>query len=174
MAAPALAPIPIPGEAEFSAAVESHGRYYRRLAETLLGPDEAEDAVQDGLLRAWKFRQSFRSECKLSTWIGYIIRMQCLDRIRRANPTTDCLPLEDWAPLAVEERTVERIYRAEQRRLVLRLLPRIQAAPRRFVLRVLAGEHMPMTNNPVNKAARHRAVVTLKTMLATRQAQEVL
>ena len=157
MAAPAPALIPAPGEAEFAAAIESHGRYYRRLAETLVGPNNAEDAVQDGLLLGWKHRAGFRHDCSLAAWLGIIIRRACLDRIRRATPTVDCLPLEDWAPLAVKEHTVERIYRAEQRRLVLRFLPRIQVAPRRFVRELLSGRPMDL-NTKANKSARHRAV----------------
>jgi DNA-directed RNA polymerase specialized sigma24 family protein len=157
MAAPAPALIPIPGDTEFAAAIESHGRYYRRVAETLVGPDDAQDAVQDGLLLGWKYRAGFRRDCTLAVWLGIVIRRACLDRIRRSGPTVDCLPLEDWAPFAVDERTIEKIYRAEQRRLVLRFLPRIQAAPRSFVRDLLSGRPMDL-NTRANKAARHRAV----------------
>ncbi|WP_433747636.1 sigma-70 family RNA polymerase sigma factor [Falsibacillus pallidus] len=72
---------------------------------------DAEDAVQDTMLRAWKNWDSFRNESSPRTWIYRIATNVCLDKIRRSkrrvipidltDPAavrvpTETLPLADW------------------------------------------------------------------------------
>jgi RNA polymerase sigma-70 factor (ECF subfamily) len=65
-----------------------------RAARSILRSDaEAEDAVQDAYLRAWKGLGSFRAESKLSTWLVRIVSNEALGRLRRAR--FDTVPLED-------------------------------------------------------------------------------
>lgn len=65
-----------------------------RTARSILKSDtEAEDALQDAYLRAWRGLRSFRAESKLSTWLVRIVTNEALGRLRRAKVRT--IPLED-------------------------------------------------------------------------------
>ncbi|MGF1466428.1 MAG: RNA polymerase sigma factor [Sandaracinaceae bacterium] len=48
----------------------------------LAHPEDAEDAVQEALAKAYRDRESFRGEAKLTTWIFSILTRTCLDRLR--------------------------------------------------------------------------------------------
>lgn len=48
--------------------------------------EAAEDAVQETLLKAWKYRHSFRADSKASTWIFALAVNLCRDYWRRSKP----------------------------------------------------------------------------------------
>jgi RNA polymerase sigma-70 factor (ECF subfamily) len=62
-------------------------------------PEDAADALQDGLISAMRHAASFRGDAKLSTWLHRIVVNACLDKLRRraAHPTSP-LPDDDRAP----------------------------------------------------------------------------
>ena len=63
-----------------------HNRTLYRTARAILRDDaEAEDAVQEGYLRAYRKLGTFRGESKLSTWLVRIVANEALMR-RRRNP----------------------------------------------------------------------------------------
>jgi RNA polymerase sigma-70 factor (ECF subfamily) len=71
-------------EAEFSAHAERHRRElqvhcYRMLASY----EEAEDAVQEALLRAWRHRSTYAGKASLRAWLYRIATNTCLDAIAR-------------------------------------------------------------------------------------------
>ncbi|GEL22679.1 DNA-directed RNA polymerase sigma-70 factor [Pseudonocardia sulfidoxydans NBRC 16205] len=58
-----------------------------RLAVRVLGNRaDAEDALQDGLLDAWRRIGSFRGEASFSTWLYRIVTNRCLGLLRRTRP----------------------------------------------------------------------------------------
>ncbi len=71
-------------------------RYNQRLfrtARSILRDDaEAEDALQEAYLRAWRALGSFRAESRLSTWLVRIVTNEALGRLRRTSAPT--IPLE--------------------------------------------------------------------------------
>src|SRR5262245_13808107 len=82
-AAPATPGI-LGGESEFAALTERYRRElhvhcYRMLASF----DEAEDAVQETFLRAWRARESFDGSSLIRAWLYRIATNVCLDAIRR-------------------------------------------------------------------------------------------
>ena len=71
-------------EAAFTALAERHRREllvhcYRMLASL----NDAEDAVQDTFLRAWRYRESVREGLSLRPWLYRIATNACLDAIAR-------------------------------------------------------------------------------------------
>lgn len=121
-----------------------HNRTLYRTARAILRDDaEAEDAVQEAYLRAYRALASFRGESKLSTWLVRITANEAMMRRRRnarsalAGPIADCADaLEQEIDLSSGPESEAR--RAEMRRL---LEARIDALPEAyravFVLRGL-------------------------------------
>lgn len=46
-------------------------------------PQEAADALQDALIKAYRSAKGFRSEAAVTTWLHRIVVNSCLDRLRR-------------------------------------------------------------------------------------------
>lgn len=66
-----------------------------RTARSVLKHDaDAEDAVQDAWLHAWRAIGDFRSEARLSTWLVRIAVNESLGRLRIARRSADVIPLD--------------------------------------------------------------------------------
>lgn len=77
----------------FEVLMRRYNRLLFRTARSLLKDDaEAEDAVQEAYLRAWRALGSFRSESRLSTWLVRIVTNEALGRLRRTS--AQVVPLE--------------------------------------------------------------------------------
>jgi RNA polymerase sigma-70 factor (ECF subfamily) len=65
-------------------------RYQDRLwavaLRTLRDPDDAADALQDALVKAYRAAPGFRGESAVSTWLHRIVVNSCLDLLRRRVP----------------------------------------------------------------------------------------
>lgn len=71
-------------EAAFETIMRRHNRLLFRTARGILKNDaEAEDALQEAYLRAWRALDSFRGDAKLSTWLVRIVMNESLGRLRR-------------------------------------------------------------------------------------------
>jgi RNA polymerase sigma-70 factor, ECF subfamily len=80
-----------PDEAELERHLEEHRVELTAYAYRMLGSSfEAEDAVQEGLLRAWRSYGGFEGRAQLRSWLYRIVTNVCLDmlngRERRARP----------------------------------------------------------------------------------------
>src|SRR5947208_1968977 len=67
-------------------------RGYRTAALFLGSQTEAEDAIQDALLRAWQRLPDLRSEERIDSWFGRILVNVCRDRLRSRRS------IVRWAP----------------------------------------------------------------------------
>lgn len=68
----------------FERIMRRHNRLLFRTARSILKSDaDAEDALQEAYLRAWRALGSFRSEALLSTWLVRIVINEALGRLRR-------------------------------------------------------------------------------------------
>jgi RNA polymerase sigma-70 factor (ECF subfamily) len=123
-----------------------HNRTLYRTARAILGDDaEAEDAVQEAYLRAYRGLAGFRGEAKLSTWLVRIAANEALMR-RRRRAKAAVVPMdaaaaasEEWNTLMSDRPGPEQdASRAEMRKLIE---ARIDALPETyravFVLRAL-------------------------------------
>jgi RNA polymerase sigma-70 factor (ECF subfamily) len=87
--------------AAFATLLRRHNRLLFRTARSLLRHDaEAEDALQEAWLRAWRGLPKFRAESRVSTWLVRIVIHEALGRLRRRGlPVVDlAAPVDDAEP----------------------------------------------------------------------------
>jgi RNA polymerase sigma-70 factor, ECF subfamily len=105
----------------FEAIMRRYNRMLFRTARSILKSDvEAEDALQESYLRAWRAIDGFRAEAKLSTWLARIVINESLGRLRRQG--AQVIPLDGAAEdnEANLEETMEDDPRQQPDRLALR------------------------------------------------------
>ena len=79
-------------EDAFAVLVQRHALSLTQLATRLLGTrTEAEDAVQDAFLSAWRRLPEFQGRSSFGTWMYRIVTNRCLNVLRARRPTA---PLE--------------------------------------------------------------------------------
>ena len=80
-------------EFAFERIMRQNNRLLFRTARSILKSDaEAEDALQEAYLRAWRALSTFRADSKLSTWLVRIVINEALGRVRRRS--AQVIPLE--------------------------------------------------------------------------------
>jgi RNA polymerase sigma-70 factor (ECF subfamily) len=86
---------PGPDVVAFEALFTSHGARMKSLALNLLGNrSDAEDAVQEAFLKAYRHRDTFRSDAQLWTWVYRILLNACYDIGRRRASRGSPQPLD--------------------------------------------------------------------------------
>ncbi|MDF1500160.1 MAG: sigma-70 family RNA polymerase sigma factor [Anaerolineales bacterium] len=134
----------------FAAMVDEYSPKLYRLALRMLGdPQEAEDVLQDSLLKAYHAIDKFEGRSKVGTWLYRITSNEALMRLRKKQPALvsvdepiqldkgDMVPrqLEDWCCLPEDEfMTAEAMVQLDQ--AMEELSPALKAA---FILRDLQG-----------------------------------
>jgi RNA polymerase sigma-70 factor (ECF subfamily) len=108
---------------------EARPRLYGLALRVLGDPDEAEDAVQDALVKVWRNLGRFEGRSSFSTWLHRIAVNAALDRRRRrpAAPAAELDERRDYGERGSSE-TPERLYAREEagvyvRRALGRLSP---------------------------------------------------
>jgi RNA polymerase sigma-70 factor (ECF subfamily) len=128
------------------ALMRRHNRTLYRTARAILGDDaEAEDAVQEGYLRAYHALAGFRGEAKVSTWLVRIVANEALMRRRRRARTAVVVPMdaaapnEEWNTVMSDRPGPEQdASRAEMRKIIEARIDRLPESYRAvFVLRAL-------------------------------------
>ncbi|MFI5801219.1 RNA polymerase sigma factor [Streptomyces sp. NPDC051561] len=82
-------------EGAFEVLVRRHGPELLRLAARMLGSTtEAEDAVQESFVSAWRSLPEFRGDAAFLTWMYRIVTNRCLNQLRSRRPVThlDAVP----------------------------------------------------------------------------------
>jgi len=89
----------------FEALARRHQAALYRLAVRVMGEEtEAEDALQEALLDAWRRIGRFRGESAFSTWMYRVVTNRCLGMLRRRRP----VPVERWDEAATAPDSPER------------------------------------------------------------------
>src|SRR5512144_1418257 len=82
-------------ERAFEVLMRAHNRLLFRLARSILNDDsDAEDAVHDAYLAAYRNIGSFGGRSKLSTWLARIVINEAYARLRRRTRSGVVVPLE--------------------------------------------------------------------------------
>ena len=179
----------MPGDDSYVRLVEPHRAELRAHCRRMLGsPDDAEDALQETLLRAWKGLPRFEGRGSLRSWLYRIATNASLDAIhrqpRRVVPIDfdETTPADHWHAPATEPAIEGRYLTREdfERALIvsMRLLPARQRAV--LMLREVLGfsareaaDALDTTVASVNSALQ-RARATIEKRLPERDQQETL
>lgn len=79
----------------FGELVRRHGPRLLGLARHMVGPDAAEDVVQDAMIDAYRGLAGFAGKAAVGTWLYRIVLNRCLAERRRRRPqVVDVEPLE--------------------------------------------------------------------------------
>lgn len=82
-------------EAAFAMIMRRYNRRLFRTARAILRNDaEAEDALQEAYLQAFRSLPAFRSQSRLSTWLSRIVANEALMRLRRDKRRSEVVPLQ--------------------------------------------------------------------------------
>jgi RNA polymerase sigma-70 factor (ECF subfamily) len=83
--------------AAFESLMRRYNRRLYRLARASLRDDaEAQDALQDAYLCAYRAIGQYRGGAALATWLSRIVLNQCLARKRRATRRSNVVPIASW------------------------------------------------------------------------------
>jgi RNA polymerase sigma-70 factor (ECF subfamily) len=145
----ALQPHPPVRLAEFEQLMRRHNRMCFRTARAILRDDaEAEDALQEAYLRAYRSIGRFRGEAKLSTWLVRIVANEALARLRKQLRRAEIVPIRGGSNeehdlveetcMSEQERPDDAVERRDMRRLLEAKIDGLPEAYRVvFVLRAL-------------------------------------
>jgi RNA polymerase sigma-70 factor (ECF subfamily) len=87
-----------PDSAAFEALMRRHNQVLFRTARAILRDDaEAEDAVQEAYVQAYRSLGDFRAEAQLSTWLARIVVNEALMRLRKRKRRADIVPMQSSA-----------------------------------------------------------------------------
>ena len=93
-----------PDPAAFEALMRRHNRVLFRTARAILRDDaEAEDAVQEAYVQAYRSLGDFRAEAQLSTWLARIVVNEALMRLRKHKRRADIVPMQSSATVVALE-----------------------------------------------------------------------
>lgn len=131
--------------AAFEVVMRRYNRRLFRLARATMRDDaEAEDALQEAYLLAYRRMGQFRGEATLGTWLSRLVLNECFGRLRRAARRHNVVPFVpapadtdlDTMATSGDETPDQAAQRAEMRGLIERKLDALPAAFRTvFVLR---------------------------------------
>lgn len=119
----------------FERLMRRHNRRLYRLARaTLRDGTDAEDALQEAYLAAYRSIGSYRGEAALSTWLSRLVINECLGRLRREKRRDNIVPIrssdapeaEEFVPMdAGKHAPDEAMMRTEMRALIERRLDQL-------------------------------------------------
>lgn len=110
------------GDAEaFNTLMGMHERRMYAVALRMCGnPDDAQDCLQEAMLRIYRAISGFKAQSTFSTWVYRVTMNTCLDELRkrknRPNTSLDGLLDAGWSPVDGDESPERHALRGEVRR----------------------------------------------------------
>ena len=97
--AAAMAEVAAGSQRAFARVAEAETGRLLRLATSLTGSvAEAEEIVQEGLLRLWQAAPDWQPRAQIGTWLHRVVYRLCIDTIRRRRPSVDIAAIEEALP----------------------------------------------------------------------------
>ncbi len=150
----------------FSALVESSWARLVQFARSVVGSGDAEDLVQDGLVKAWGKLASLREPGAFSTWLLRIVSRECFSHARRSRRLVPLSEANDPA----ESTSRGRIETVDVERVLAILPPRQRAVMHLTVVEGMSdseiGAALRITAASV-RSHRRRAKESLNVVLRT-------
>ncbi len=120
--------------AAFEAIMRRYNRRLFRLARATMRSDaDAEDALQDAYVKAYRALAQFRGEASVATWLSRIVHNECLMRLRRDARRDNVVPMArdlDLSEQEIDDDAIERPEAAAMRSQMRALLERhVDALP---------------------------------------------
>jgi RNA polymerase sigma-70 factor (ECF subfamily) len=113
--------VPVSAALELASGIESHRSELKAYCHRILGsPFDADDAVQETLLRAWRGAEGFEGRAPLRAWLYRIATNVCVDAVNERSRRP--IPTDEWDQAAVdcaEPDPAERALTRENLRLAL-------------------------------------------------------
>jgi RNA polymerase sigma-70 factor (ECF subfamily) len=167
-------------QAAFTELVERYQTRVYSLAYRMLGPAEAEDAAQEGFIKAYLQLASYKSEYRFSSWLLAITANHCIDVLRRRKRLSDQLQAVGRdLPTSVDAPELA-LVESESRRRVQDLVIELPATHRAVIVLHYwhelscneIGQMLGLSENCV-LVRLHRARHLLATRMAEQQEREV-
>ena len=134
------------GDAQaFNALMGMHEKRMYAVAVRMCGNyDDAQDCLQEAMLRVYRAISGFKEQSSFSTWVYRITMNTCLDELRRRknrpNTSLDGLLDTGWSPSDDRETPEQHAVRSEQRELLEKLIAALPEDMRAaIVLRDIQG-----------------------------------
>jgi len=90
----------------FEQIMRQHNRMLFRTARAILRDDaEAEDALQEAYVQAYRSFGTFRGDAKLSTWLARIVANEALMRLRKLSRRAEIVPMQPASTQELEQVT---------------------------------------------------------------------
>ena len=103
------------------------GRVWALCLRMLGNAEEARDAAQETMIRAWRALPSFRGEARFGTWVYRIAVRTCLDRMRKREETVPLETLQEsgFEPMDPAPDPEGRVLQAEKSKVLRQALDRL-------------------------------------------------
>jgi RNA polymerase sigma-70 factor (ECF subfamily) len=94
--------------AAFEALMRRHNRTLYRTARAILHDDaEAEDALQEAYVKAYRTMGSWRGDARLTTWLARVVANEALMRLRKQERRSAIVPLQAGLDIETLDQTAE-------------------------------------------------------------------
>lgn len=116
---------------DFLKEIDSHMVYVYNIALRFLGAEDAKDAAQDAIIRAYEAWEGFRGDSSISTWLYRITINHCKDILRRRRMI---LSLEEVEDVSGGEEPAEVFERAELAEIVQKAMSELSVEHREILV----------------------------------------
>lgn len=158
---------------DFLEQIEQYMVYVYNIALKMLGEEDAKDAAQESIIKAYEKMDTFRGDCALSTWLYRITINECKDMLRRKK---DVISLDEIAEV---ETAKDEFSQLETRDLIRRAFSYISPEEKEIlILRDMLGyeygEIAAQTSLPEGtvKSRISRARKKMKQILSIREKRD--